>query len=407
MNNDIIDILMDAMSRLIQGLKLEIYKQTHYKEILDEAFTKQQNMLHSTNFDAGYFEMVRHHLESCPKKAEEDIERIFMSIEWGEHAPVRNPRLYGMKSKEEKMIEEEKEFADIEKQLDEASKTLKLTISAIRRLHREKSDKFVLPLYSDDYKKFQDLTKQPFNFLSYNGAMFSVDLESKTSDLWDDNTNKSIFQDLWNQRINHYDSVKAKIKNKKDIIKDRQKKIGKAYTKLGKQIDVLKANFEERASKFQNDNYLSFLAMRTSNNIKKIREAEAEAKRKIDILRNKKLTSNPEAFFKRAVTLFLGQTGRDILKDFETLGYGVSSDGAKLAISYLYFLMEIIEKREEKFTAPILTVLSDNEFEFGFKNEKMLKIMAAHMFIHTVTLRKGTVKRKTKPTPPEMRMVHD
>ena len=130
------------------------------------------------------------------------------------------------------------------------------------------------------------------------------------------------------------------------------------------------------------------MASRTETNIKIIRDAEKIAKRKIEALRNKKLTTNPSLFFERAVKLYLGKTGKDIIKDLHVLGY-TSPEDYKIAIDYLFFLLSLIEYRKEKYISPIIPILAYDDFKFGYDKTEILKVLTGHMFIHTVTVSKN------------------
>lgn len=419
-----IESMLYILNKLIIQLKLGMYEKHPAKQELDAINTHMHTMIHSVNV-GGYgteFDYLRERLSQLSHQVEKDLERIIMDNYAQDKFRTVNPFA---KSDSDFIIEkpiveesmkptksEEEEFADIDKYLTDASKTLKLNLRAIRTLHKAKSDKFVLPLYASDPKdvvKFTDLTEKPFNFLSYNGAMFSCDLISSLRETWLDTADQSMWQSLWNERIHNYTKVKRDINVKRDNIATRQKKLGKVYNKLGKQIDAMKEQFIQRSEKYKNPKILRFMAGRTESNIKTIRAAERLAKRKIDILQSKKLTSRPIMFFERAVTLYLGKTGEDIIQDLFTLGY-TSMEDHKLAIEYLFFLLRLIEERTDKFTSPVLPILSDKEFEFGFEKPEILKVLAGHMFIHTVTLSKKQPKVREivkKPIPPKPRMVKE
>ena len=289
----------------------------------------------------------------------------------------------------DKIIDEEEDFDKIDKYLSEAKHTLKLNLKTIRTLDKEKSNKFVLPLYSPmDIDKFNKLINQPFNFLVYNDSIFSVNLFTTVEDSWDQEKKQSKWQKLFEECFLNYKNVKLDIDRKKKLILNRQIKIGEVYDKLGKQIEDMKKQFIERSKKYNNPKILGFMASRTETNIKIIRDAEKIAKRKIEALRNKKLTTNPSLFFERAVKLYLGKTGKDIIKDLHVLGY-TSPEDYKIAIDYLFFLLSLIEYRKEKYISPIIPILAYDDFKFGYNKTEILKVLTGHMFIHTVTVSKN------------------
>lgn len=289
----------------------------------------------------------------------------------------------------DKIIDEQESFDKIDKYLSEAKHTLKLNLKTIRTLDKEKSNKFVLPLYSPmDIDKFNKLINQPFNFLVYNDSIFSVNLFTTIEDSWDQEKKQSKWQKLFEECFLNYKNVKLDIDRKKKLILNRQIKIGEVYDKLGKQIEDMKKQFIERSKKYNNPKILGFMASRTETNIKIIRDAEKIAKRKIEALRNKKLTTNPSLFFERAVKLYLGKTGKDIIKDLHVLGY-TSPEDYKIAIDYLFFLLSLIEYRKEKYISPIIPILAYDDFKFGYDKTEILKVLTGHMFIHTVTVSKN------------------
>lgn len=289
----------------------------------------------------------------------------------------------------DKIIDEQESFDKIDKYLSEAKHTLKLNLKTIRTLDKEKSNKFVLPLYSPrDIDTFNKLINQPFNFLVYNDSIFSVNLFTTTEDSWDQEKKQSKWQKLFEECFLNYKNVKLDIDRKKKLIVNRRIKIGEVYDKLGKQIEDMKKQFIERSKKYNNPKILRFMASRTETNIKIIRDAEKIAKRKIEALRNKKLTTNPSLFFERAVKLYLGKTGKDIIKDLHVLGY-TSPEDYKIAIDYLFFLLSLIEYRKEKYISPIIPILAYDDFKFGYDKTEILKVLTGHMFIHTVTVSKN------------------
>lgn len=289
----------------------------------------------------------------------------------------------------DKIIDEQESFDKMDKYLSEAKHTLKLNLKTIRTLDKEKSNKFVLPLYSPmDNDKFNKLINQPFNFLVYNDSIFSVNLFTTIEDSWDQEKKQSRWQKLFEECFLNYKNTKLDLDRKKKLIVNRRIKIGEVYHKLGKQIDDMKQQFIERSKKYNNPKILRFMASRTETNIKIIRDAEKIAKRKIEVLRNKKLISEPALFFERAVKLYLGKTGKDIINDLHILAYTTPED-YKIATEYLFFLLSLIEFRKEKYISPIIPVLKSEDFKFGYEKSEILKVLTGHMFIHTVTVSKN------------------
>jgi len=299
-------------------------------------------------------------------------------------------------SKLKKEAEEVERLEDekIDKYISEGVSTLRLTRKNIKKLSKARSNKFILPLYSDkkdDIDKFMHLTKQPFSFLTYNNSMFSVNLTTDIRTLMDDKKNKLTWIKLIEQNMTDFNHVSQKIELKKTRIKERQRKIGKAYHKLSKHIEYLKEQFTHKVRRFPNSVYIKFIGNRTIRNIEIVREAEVHAMRQLEVLKNKQLIKNPTAFFKRAVTLFLGETGKDIIKDLHNLGY-TSRDDHNLAIAYLYYLLKIVNSNDDNYTSPVIAILNKAILDIGFEKPPILKVIAGHMFIHTIMIDK---KNKT------------
>jgi len=381
--------LFDAMLRLIDQVKHSLYVDfPYYKMELDDLYTQQYHMMRTVDgMASGQFDYIRERINHIEEKMNKEFERIIMFIEGGEPVeqsirdfPIENPL---------DVIDEEEEFLDVESKLNRSSKTLRLTRLAIKSLPKSISNKFILPLSIEkleDKEKFDSLIDKPFSFLEYNGAKFSIDLETNDVDGWDNKNDTIMFHTLILNRIHAYEDIVKSLARKNNRRVDRILKLNKVYNKLGNHITYLKGNFSARSEKFGNNKYLKFIGERTITNIKKIRKSQDIAQRKINVLRNKRLDKKPKQFFERMLKLFLGETGNDIIIDLETLNYTSEAD-AKLGISYLIFLLDIIDSNDE-FTSPVLPIL-DSTFKDGFENIEMLKIIAGHMFIHTITIKKG------------------
>ena len=291
---------------------------------------------------------------------------------------------------------DEEEFERISKYINEGAATLRLNREAIKRMPKSKSNKFILPLDAnkvEDLEKFMHLTKQPFSFLNYNGAQFSVNLNVSISVMMYDVESESKWLDFVSTSIKGIEYAKHIIETKKQKIIERQKRIGKAYHKLSDQIVYLKKQLEKKANRFPNATYTKFIASRTASNIKTVREAEEYSKRQLEVLKNKRLISNPSAFFTRAVTLFLGETGEDIIHDLEQLGY-TNRDDYTLAIRYLYFMLRKVN-RDDDYVSPIIAIMDSDDFNNGFEKSPILKVIAGHMFVHTVSIVKDYKEPET------------
>ena len=85
--------------------------------------------------------------------------------------------------------------------------------------------------------------------------------------------------------------------------------------------------------------------------------------------------------------LFLGETGLDIINDLETLGY-TSRQDAKLGVTYLIFLLKILDNNNDNFKSPVLLlpITITKYFTYNYEKIDMLRIMAGHMFIHIILI---------------------
>lgn len=291
---------------------------------------------------------------------------------------------------EEIEAEEEAEYQRIYTMIRNRANTLRLNRKTIFSLPKSISNKFVLPLEAskkDDIDKFIHLTKQPFSFLNYNDSMFSVNINTGLHTMWDEDKDESTWNSLAQESHRALNSVAIRIASKKDKITERRKKLHNANNKLDEQVLYLKAQFELKAVKFKHSAYIKFISTRTSKNIQTIREAQSYSNRVEKALKNKRLIKDPSAFFNRTLRLYLGETGEDIINDLSTLGYTSRSD-AEHGIKYLLFLLKLIEKREDKLISPIITITDITDLGVGFEISEMVKVMAGHMFVHTVTIHK-------------------
>jgi len=405
------------LTDMINSLKQKMYSLSSYKETLDIMNTEIQNILRSSDGNFLMVNDIQDRMNDLNEKMNIEFERIIMTTE-SKMSNLDNDfrktaqghdEDYSKVKVPEPEVDEEVEFERISKYIDEGVSTLRLNRETIKNMPKIKSNKFILPLEAskvEDIEKFMHLTKQPFSFLNYNGAQFSVNLNTGVLTMWDDAKDESKWLGLVTNNVKGVDHVKKLIETKKQKIIERQKRIGKAYHKLSDQIDYLKEQFEKKANRFPNASYTKFIASRTADNIKTVREAEAYSKRQLEVLKNKRLISNPIAFFERAVTLFLGETGVDIIHDLEQLGY-TNRDDHTLAIRYLYFMLRIVN-RDDDYVSPIVAIMDSEEFNIGFEKSPILKVIAGHMFVHTVSIVKDYKEPEIiKVKPPETRFVSD
>lgn len=401
--------IFNVMLELIHQIKNEIYKnhplQLKSNKLKDDLYSMYQNLYHYSEINVPHIELLHKMINDINSKLDKEFDETIFGKDSSNIQLIPPPII----NENDIVLNEDQEFEKVEQELIDGSKSLKLDLRAIRVLHKEKSDKFVLPLKGydwDDLAKWDELTKKPFKFLSYNDAMFSINLDFH----WSNKRNISHLTDkvkvewynLWATQYKHYTYATDKINGKKQSIISRRKKLKKVKEKLNTQVNELKTQFIERSKKYKNPKLLNFMAERTATNIKTIRSAEILADDKIRALEQKKLVKTPGQFFKRAVKLYLGRTGDDIIKDMTKLGLNSLKD-YRTAIEYLYFLMNLIETNEDKYFSPILPIFSIDEFDSGFVNLKLLKVIAGHMFIHTITLSKNIPP--PKPKEPEPRIV--
>lgn len=404
--NQTIEFLFDIMYKLVQAAKMELYKKSHYKEELDALWTNQQNMLMSVNGVVGtQFDYIRERIDRLTKEMNFEFERKIMFVEGGESV-AQSLRDFPAEKPLKKLPEksEEETFQEIEDRLNRTAKTLKLSRIAIKNLPKSISNKFLLPLDMNkdgDYQKYLSLIEQPFSFLEYNGAKFSIDLFAPTSKSWDDGKDQLIWSSMVTETYTTFDNIRKEIQRRKDSRLDKMQKLNKVDNKLENHVKYLKDEFEKKAEKYGNDKYMQFIGSRTVSNIKKIRESQTIARNKLKALKNKRFINHPEAFFDRMLKLFLGETGSDIRKDLDTLGYNTRYD-AEVGVTYLLFLLHIVQ-RNNSYNAPVLPIMNNSEFNIGYDNLDMLKVMAGHMFIHTVSISKNGAK----PTPPKPRKVRE
>jgi len=426
-----IKYLFDVMYEMKYKLKLAMYDLSPFKEQMDIIYNNLMENLHSVNSNPQMMDYFQNTLEDLDKKANQELEREIMGTNidtafddigflpgTGVEMPIEMDDTIELLDKVKEAVEEapaktadeeQQEYDRIENLILDGASTLRLNRRTIFKLSKERTNKFVLPLEAgkkDDIDKFIHLTKQPFSFLNYNDAMFSVNLNTGLQTMWDEDKDESAWNSLAQQSHTALNSVAKRILSKKDKINERRKRIKKANNALDDQIIYLKEQFENKADRFKHSAYVKFIATRTANNIKTIREAQSYSKRVEKALKNKRLIKNPIAFFDRALCLYLGDTGRDIIHDLETLGYTSRSD-AELGIKYLLFLLKLVEKREDELIAPIITITDLKTFGVGYENADMVKVMAGHMFIHTVTIQEDYVVEPSKPTPPPPRYVQD
>jgi len=422
-NGDINRFLFEILYEMKQHLKKAMYDLSPFKHDLDIIYNNLINNMHSTNFNGMHHEHFGKMLENMNEEANNELERVIMGASVNKrYSTIANKveelKGYNMpiemddtieimgkikeavklseelkvpeKTAEEIEAEEEAEYQRIDTMIRNGANTLRLNRKTIFNLPKSISNKFVLPLEArkkDDIDKFMHLTKQPFSFLNYNDSMFSVNLNTGLHTMWNDEKDESAWNSLAQESHRALNSVATRIASKKEKINERRKKLNKANNKLDEQVSYLKEQFELKADKFKHSSYVGFIATRTANNITTIREAQSYSKRVEKALKNKRLIKDPKAFFNRALKLYLGKTGEDIINDLETLKYTSRSD-AEHGIKYLLFLLKLVEKREDELISPIITITDVASMGVGFEISEMVKVMAGHMFVHTVTIHK-------------------
>jgi len=439
------EFLFDILYELKRHLKKAIYDLSPFKEDIDIMYNNLLENMHSTNFNGAHHEYFSKELEQMDTTANEELERLIMDMAEAKNGcygngnwDTRNKELKGEempiemddtieimgkikdaiklseelkvpeKTAEEIEAEEEAEYQRIDVMIRNGANTLRLNRKTIFNLPKSISNKFVLPLEAskkDDIDKFMHLTKQPFSFLNYNDSMFSVNLNTGLHTMWDEDKDESAWNSLAQESHRALNSVATRIVSKINKINERRIKLNKANNTLDEQVIYLKEQFEHKASKFKHSTYVKFIATRTANNITTIREAQNYSKRVEKALKNKRLIKDPNAFFNRALKLYLGKSGEDIIQDLETLKYTSRSD-AEHGIKYLLFLLKLVEKREDDLIAPIITITDIADLGVGFEISEMVKVMAGHMFVHTVTIHKEYDTPKA-PTPPPTRKVQE
>ncbi len=430
-----IDRLLHVLNSMIHQLKMGMYDLSKYKVELDIIYHNLMENIQSVNMRPDLHEFSNHRLQEIEKTMNNEFERIFMAADGGAatldgHSTGTGQSLrdfvedtlkdtdtkqmeideHNLKLEAEKkaLEEEEAEYQKINSYIEDGAATLRLNRITIKELSKDRTNKFVLPLEAGrvvDIDKFMHLTKQPFSFLNYNGAQFSVNLTTGSHTMWDESKDESLWNDLVTQGENGSKLIKTIIKAKKDYITERRLKLNKANNKLDEQVTYLKEQFEKKAEKFQHSAYVKFIATRTANNIKTIREAQSYSIRVEKALKNKRLTSNPIAFFERAVTLFLGETGEDIIRDLYNLGF-TSREDHEFAIRYLYYMLRVVKEAEDEYTSPIVAIMDKEYFNIGFKKSPIMRVIAGHMFVHTVNIVKDyKVPETVKAEVPEMNEV--
>ena len=390
------DYLFHVMLTMKVQMKQTMFNSSDFKETADIMYSRLMDNVQSGNMNPQLHTDLTNMLNQIDLNANNELEGYFMTKDTVRNGPLdmsdTTETLHQIKEKldEQTIQTEAEEYEKLEKYIDEGVNTLRLNRQTIKKLPKSKSNKFVLPLEigkDGDSDKFYHLIKQPFSFLTYNNALFSVNINTGIDGMWDDFNDSNVWDSLSKERQQELKSVETRIASKKQKINDRRKRLNKANNKLDDQIDYLKEQFEKKADKFKHSSYVTFIAARTTNNINTIREAQSYSKRVEKALKNKRLTSNPIAFFDRALTLFLGETGEDIIQDLETLGYTSKSD-AELGIKYLFFLLKLVGRRDDELISPLITITDLETFGVGYEKPEMIKVMAGHLFIHTVTISK-------------------
>lgn len=383
--NKIIEFIFDIMYKLVQATKMELYKKSHYKEELDTLRTAQHNILISASGIASdQFDYIRKRIDKLDKEMNFEFERKIMFVE-DRKSVTQSLRDFTAETPLEALPEksEEETFQEIEDRLNRTAKTLKLNRIAVKNLPKSISDKFILPLDASveaDFERFKGLISQPFSFLDYNGAKFSINLKlKKMKGSFIEKNQTSLIEYL-----RQFQNIKTDLERKEKYDKERIKKLKNVFKALEEHITQLKSDFEAKNKKFGNQSYLQFVGSRTINNIKKLREAQEMLNKKISVLENKKFYTDKKQFFKRMLKLYLGESGTDILNDLKNIGQ-TNKEVSEIGIVYFLFLLSIIEGNKG-YNSPVLPIIDQNDFDKGYTNTDVLRIMAGHMFIHTISI---------------------
>lgn len=382
------DIFYEMLLAMKHQLKLVLFDLYKHKETFDRIYTQMDEALRTS--DIRTFTHCRTVLNQLEEEMNSEFEGYFMDTF---KKPIETVGLVSLpeeKTKEELEAEFEREYKEIEERLKIGATKLRLTRRSIKSLSRRVSNKFVLPLdIADDgaLEKFKTLTDKPFSFLEYNDAMFSVDLTTGVYDTWDDVKDQSMWFDLATKRRGEFKEASDHFMQKTRFFQNKIKQYVKVKAELVKEIDYLKSQFKNKADKFNNGKYLVFLSGRITSNIEKIRKAETIIDKKLNGMRNKKMVSDPLAFFNRMIKLYFGESGEDMLNDLNVLGLNTLSN-ASFSIKCIIFLLSVMD-REDKFKAPVI-VISQKDKKEDEPNEygdiEILKVLAGHMFVHTVTI---------------------
>ena len=398
--------LYDILSRLYIQMKYNIYNLSIFKIDLDRIYNNLSNQDTVSNIDyiIEHQAVMKELLLNELKETEQSISLKLDEIIKGKKMPIEMDNtietLNEIKEAVSPDTTEEDEYQRISDYIDERVTTLRLTRKTIKHLPKSKSNKFVLPLvakHAEDLDKFVHLTTQPFSFLHYNKAQFSVDLKAPYTSKVSGSTLSNSLDD-WKQVIQNekqnFSTIDNIVQTKIEKINTRRKRLNKVNNKLDTHIDYLKEQFEQKSKKFQNNTYIKFLGTRTIQNIEIIREAQDYSKRVENALKNKRLITRPIRFFERAATLFLGETGVDIIHDLESLGY-TNREDSMLALKYLLLVLKVIKMDEDNYTAPIMVIMDLSKDKRGYEKSEILKVIAGHCFVHTISIGKKVKSIKT------------
>lgn len=382
------DIFYELLLNMKRQLKLVLFDLYKNKETLDRIYKQMEEAI--TSGDAPKFTMCRDLIEQLEKEMNTEFEGYFMDT----FKPVETVGLGALpieKTREELEAEFEQEFKEVEERLKLGATKLKLTRKSIKTLSKKVSNKFVLPLNAsnpDDCDKFYTLTDKPFSFLEYNDAMFSVDLTTDVFEMWDSEKDQSVWFDLATKRREEFKDSSDFYMQKYRYFQNKIKQYEKVKIELNNEITYLKSQFKDKAAKFNNSNYIVFLTNRTASNIEKVRKAEEIINIKLNGMKNKKMVNDPLGFFNRMIRLYFGDTGIDMLHDLNKLGLNTLSNST-FAVKCILFLLSVLEYRTEKYKAPIIIISKKDNRGVDtedFKDIEILKVLAGHMFIHTVTI---------------------
>lgn len=305
------------------------------------------------------------------------------------------------------------DFDEIESSLELAKFSFRHDLKSLKKLSRANLDKFVLPLdgrEKEQRQKFQELSKQPFSFLEYNGSRFVPSIFMTQNQFIDfsgiaDPFSYPYYFDRVGEQNKIFTDVKTDMRRKLEYYRSQLTKLHDVKIETTLEKDRMKEQFLEIARKFKNSNYINFAGSRAVENIEKMNKAINILDHKIDILRKKRLRVNPAGFAKRAIRLYFGKTGSDIVEDITTLGLKQTLYVNEFLLNSAHMFLRLIDQNKDSnwmYKTPALVIL-DNEVLFknggnvygsvfrhiGCNSEtvrNILQIFAGHLFFRTVVV---------------------